>query len=222
MKRSLFLFLPFSLLILLMAACDGDDYVYPSVKLEFLTAATDSRGSLQTVTTDEGLVYEVLTDGSGLSITADSTARIVAYYEELTDDDGSLEGVKLYSATRAVAPNPKTADEYEDGVVTKPAAVRSIWLGYNYLNIVLTAKQQGTHTIGFVERSVEDEDGERSIDILLYHDTDSDVEDYTKTAYLSIPLLSYLTSDVDVLYIDFSLYTDEDELRTYSFSYSAR
>lgn len=200
-------------LALTIAACSDDDDVYPSVKLEYMTVTTGSTGALTTVVTDDGVAHNVAQDGSGLTLTADSTARIVGYYEELTD------GLRLYSASTAVAPLPKAADEFDDGIVTKAAAVRSIWLGYQYLNIVLTARQQGTHTIGFVEQSVADTGSTRTLNILLYHDSATDDEDYTKTAYLSIPLQPYLYDTLTALTVCFSLYTTTDGLKTYTLSY---
>ena len=40
--------------LLLWAACSDDDYHYPSVSLEYLTARSNSTGTLETVLTDGG------------------------------------------------------------------------------------------------------------------------------------------------------------------------
>lgn len=42
------------LLCVLVSCGDDDDYHYPPVKLEFLTAQADANGSLKSVLTDEG------------------------------------------------------------------------------------------------------------------------------------------------------------------------
>lgn len=42
------------LLACLLAGCGDDDYHYPSVKLEFLTAFSGADGYLRSVVTDEG------------------------------------------------------------------------------------------------------------------------------------------------------------------------
>ena len=42
------------LLACLLTGCGDDDYHYPSVKLEFLTAFSGADGYLQSVVTDEG------------------------------------------------------------------------------------------------------------------------------------------------------------------------
>ncbi|MDO4162828.1 MAG: NigD-like C-terminal domain-containing protein [Bacteroides sp.] len=217
--------LPFCVLLLsllsMLTSCGDDDYYYPSVKLEFLTAYSGSDGTFTSILTDEGDTYAVATDASGTVVTPDSIVRIVSYYEVQTDDAGAVEGVKLYSLAKAIAPIPQTADKFEDGVETAPASIRSIWLGYNYLNILLGVKQQGTHTLHFVEDEVTtDDDGQPVVSLLLYHGVTSEVEDYTKTAYLSVPLQQYATDGVEKVTIRFTLYTDDDETSTHEFTYT--
>lgn len=142
------------LLATLFASCgDDDDYYYPSVKLEFLTAYSGADGTLQSVQTDDGARYTVLADDSGTRINADSLVRVISNYGLETAADGG-EGVRLYALSKAIAPLPKPADSFKDGVKTKPADVTSIWLGCGYLNMVLSVKQQAVHTLGFVEDEV--------------------------------------------------------------------
>ena len=50
------------LLACLLAGCGDDDYHYPSVKLEFLTAFSGADGYLQSVVTDEGETLPVVED----------------------------------------------------------------------------------------------------------------------------------------------------------------
>lgn len=205
----------------LLSACGDDDYYFPSVKLEFFTGYSGSDGSLVSILTDEGDAYSVASSSSNTTVKADSIVRFVGYYEVLNDDGGSANSVKLYSLTKAIAPIPQTADKFEDGVETAPAGIRSIWLGLDYLNIVLNVKQQGTHTFHFVEDEVTtDDDGQPVVNLLLYHATTSDVEDYTKTGYLSVPLRQYATDGVEKVTIRFTLYTDDDETSTHEFTYT--
>lgn len=217
------------LIITLVSCGSGDDYHYPSVKLEYLTAATGATGAPATVLTDDGELWEVLKDGSGISSTADSIIRIVGYYEYLTADGEttdtttgeSIAGVRLYSCSSAIAPVPKLPEEFEEGIVTKPAAVRSIWMGLDYLNVVMTATQTGTHQVGFIQQDLTvDADGQPELTLLLYHDTESDVVDYTKTAYLSVPLAQYADDTTSRVTVHFTLYTDDDTLESYTFTYT--
>lgn len=209
------------LLATLFASCgDDDDYYYPSVKLEFLTAYSGADGTLQSVQTDDGARYTVVADDSGTRITADSLVRIISNYGLETTADGS-EGVRLYALSKAIAPLPKPADSFKNGVKTKPAEVTSIWLGCGYLNMVLSVKQQGVHSLGFVEDEVTvDDEGCATVHLTLYHDATSDVEDYSKRAYVSVPLRQYLADeDVHSLRVYFSVHTtDSDEdVKTYEF-----
>lgn len=206
----------------MISSCSGDDYTYPSVKREFLTASLGQSGTPSTILTDDGDLYDVLTDGSGITSTPDSTIRVVGYYEELTDGDSQdVTGVHLYACTKAIASLPKLAEDFEEGVSTKPAAIRSIWMGLDYLNMVLTVQQTGTHTVAFIEEgfTTDDANGTATLDILLHHAVESDVVDYTKTAYLSVPLASYASDSIAQITVNFSLYTSDDERSTYTFTY---
>lgn len=203
----------------LLAACGGDDdYEYPSVKLEFLTAYSDASGVLTTVCTDAGERLPVLERTSQTTITPDSLVRIVTNYEPMTAADGTS-GVKLYGWAAAVASLPLPTEDFKEGVKREPASVLSSWLGYEYLNILLEVKQQGTHTLGFVEEFVTRSAGEVEVSVSLYHDVSSTVQDYTKRAYLSVPLWCYLTDTVEVLTIHFSLVDNAGETQTYTYEY---
>lgn len=203
----------------LLAACGADEYHYPSVKMEFLTARSGADGSLRSVTTDAGETYAVLTDASGLHITPDSLVRIVSNYAvEQTSDGG--QGAVLYALTQAIAPLPKPADWFEGGVKTEPADVTSIWMGHDYLNLVLAVKQQGKHALGFVEDEVTDDgEGGRTVRLTFYHDVSSDVQDYTKRAYVSVPLWHYAAPGVNRVKLFFSLQTQKEGMKTYAFEY---
>ena len=146
--------------------------------------------------------------------------RVISNYGLETAADGG-EGVRLYALSKAIAPLPKPADSFKGGVKTKPADVTSIWLGCGYLNMVLSVKQQAVHTLGFVEDEVTvDDKGCATVRLTLYHDATSDVEDYTKRAYASVPLRQYLADeDVRSLRVYFSVHTtDSDEgVKTYEF-----
>mgnify|MGYP003236675513 CR=1 FL=1 len=66
---SLCWFLP--VLVFMLVSCgDDDDYHYPSVKLDFLTAQAGADGSLQSVLTDEGETLAIVEDASKTRIDA--------------------------------------------------------------------------------------------------------------------------------------------------------
>lgn len=212
-----------SVLTCLLVACgNDDDYRYPSVKSEFLTAFSGADGTLQSVLTDEGKTYRVVEDATKTTVSADSLVRIVGNYAETTSPDGTA-GVKLYGWLVAVSPFPLPAEKFKDGVKTDPADVQSIWLGLDYLNIVLTVKmQKAIHLFHFIEDKVSVDTGTGRCDVFLslYHDAKNDVQAFTKRAYLSVPLRRYATAKgVKQVTVHFSLHTASGELKTYNFDY---
>ena len=137
------------LLSCLLASCGDDDYRYPSVKQDFLTAFSGTDGRLESVLTDEGERLRIVEGASGLRVSADTAVRIVANYETLAIGDGDVAGAKLYALLQTVSPVPLVAAEFEEGVKTEPSEIQSIWRGYDYLNIIVKVKQQGKHLFHF-------------------------------------------------------------------------
>ncbi|WP_455592453.1 NigD1/NigD2 family lipoprotein [Bacteroides sp.] len=174
----------------LFASCKDDDYVYPSVQLEFLTAETGSDGYIRSVITDEGKLLPIEKDHTRSRFTANSSVRIVANYELLSEE--GQDEIRIYTLLKPVSADPQTVKEFPGGVVKDdPANVQSIWMGRDYLNMVLAVQaQSGKHIFGFVEESVVKPggDGRPMVTLSLYHDAGGDVEAYTQRGYLSIPL----------------------------------
>ena len=63
------------LLACLLTGCGDDDYHYPSVKLEFLTAFSGADGYLRSVVTDEGETLPVVEDKTKTKIEANASVR---------------------------------------------------------------------------------------------------------------------------------------------------
>lgn len=203
-------------LLCLFVSCGDDDYHYPSVKQDFLTAFSGSDGRLESVLTDEGETFQIVEDASGLRVNADTAIRIVANYETLVTDNDVIGG-KLYALLQTVSPIPLAAAEFEGGVKTEPSEIQSIWLGYGYLNIVLKVKQQGKHLFHFVEDevAVDRDSGRVTVQLTLYHDISSIVQDYSKRAYMSVPLKQYMTDGIKDMSVYFRIYTYSDRFKTY-------
>lgn len=213
--RGALMLLPF-----LLFACNKDDgYVYPSVQLEFLTAQSGADGRFKAVCNDAGENLPIEKDHTRTEIAPDTTARIVANYELLTDG-GTQKEVRIYTLLPAISPIPLPSVRFPQGVKKDPVEVQSIWMGHDYLNMVLSLQAQNkTHRFHFVEDSVkQDESGKQQIYLTLYHDAGGDVEAYTKRAYLSVPLWQYAQkSKESVLF--FSLQTYDSGRETYCFDY---
>lgn len=221
MIRGKYCWLLFTLLVFLLASCGDDDYHYPSVKLEFLTAFSGSDGSLQSVLTDEGEQYPVLENASKLTIDPNSFVRIVSNYEPVKAADG-VAGVKLYAALGTISPFPLPADKFEDGVKTDPVELQSIWMGIDYLNLLLGIKaQDGKHLLHFIEDEVvkDKSTGLVTVHLTLYHDAANDVLAYTKRAYVSVPLWQYAEEGVKKVAVTMDINTYSGETKTYQFEY---
>lgn len=176
-------------LLVLMTACGEDDYYYPSVKLEYVTIEAGEDGRIQTLLPDKGASLPVLEDRTGSSISPNTSRRVMSNYEVVSG------GVKIYSLQSLITPMPKPEDDpvYENGVKTDPVEVVSIWLGRDYLNMILNLKVSTGkgHTFGIVEDTSELET-KSIVDMLLYHDANSDEEYYNRRAYISVPLAQYI------------------------------
>jgi hypothetical protein len=178
---------------------DDDDYYYPSVKLEMLTVTAGSDGTLSSVVTDNGERLAVSTDKTSLTLDGGTSKRVISNYEKLVDNT-----VCIYSLSSVVSPTPLPATDktFEKGVKSDPLTVTSLWTGYEYINMLLTFKVDGstTHYFHFVEESVGAlEGGVKRISILLYHDSSEGESYYSRRAYASIPLKQYFETGCDTL-----------------------
>lgn len=205
--------------LLLLNSCSKDNSVYPSVQLQFVTAHTDSNKQLVDFTTDHNRTYTVSYDRSSTAYPASSTFRLVANYE--LSAAGKDTTAIIYASAAAISSAPQTTDKFKDGIKNDPAQVLSIWQGRNYLNIVLNVLSQSkNHSFAFIEQSATtDADGRRHINILLYHNSNNDIQAYTQRAYLSIPLSQYAGTDGKGAIITFSLYTNDGSLKSYNIDY---
>lgn len=200
-------------LLLLMAACEEDDYYYPSVKLEFVTITAGSDGSVQTLIPDKGEQLPVSIDRTGSSISPNASKRVISNYEVVSSEGRST--AKIYSLQEAIAPEPKPEDDpmYKDGLKHDPVNVTSIWLGRNYLNMILSLKVDlnsgKQHVFGIVEESVDTEGNETAVVLSLYHNANNDKEYYTRRAYVSVPLQKYVDTENPgkVIRVKFKYYT---------------
>lgn len=213
---SILFVLPFVLL-----ACSNDEYVYPSVRLEFITAESGDDGRLQTFVTDKGERLQVIDDRSDSKLMANSFTRAISNYEVMTTANG-VQQIRIYAISSTISPDPVLASAFPTGIKSHPADVLSIWMGKDYLNITLTIKAQSAkHLFHFIEQSVgiDEETGRPTVSLLLYHDNNSDVEAYSKRVYLSVPLQKYATDLVNGTIINFSIHTLDGSVKTHTFDY---
>lgn len=208
------------LLLCLLTACGDDDYHYPNAKLEFLTARAGDDGYLQSILTDEGKTYKVVEDVANTHIEANSSIRIVSNHGPTAAPDGTS-GEKLYATIHPVSIKPQPAAYFKDGIKTDPAEISSIWMGLDYLNIVVNVKaQSGKHSFHFIEDRafMDSTNKQEEVYLTLYHDAAGDIG-YTQRAYLSVPLRQYAEEGVQKVTVHFSLHTESGEIKTYDLDY---
>ena len=181
-------------LLFLMTACGDDDYYYPSVKLEFVTVEAGEDGRIQTLIPDKGEALPVAEDRTGSTISPNTSRRVMSNYEVLSGENTAT----IYSLQSLITPVPKPEDDpvYKDGIKLDPVEMVSIWLGRDYLNMILNLKVNGgkQHVFGIVEDLSEFETN-GTVNMLLYHDANGDEEYYNRRAYLSVPLDKYADAE---------------------------
>ena len=195
-----------------MTACGDDDYYYPSVKLEFVTVEAGEDGRIQTLIPDKGEVLTVSEDRTGSTISPNTSRRVMSNYEVLSGENTAT----IYSLQSLITPVPKPEDDpiYKDGIKLDPVEMVSIWLGRDYLNMILNLKVSTGkgHVFGIVE-DVSELKTNGIVNMLLYHDANSDGEYYNRRAYISVPLAQYIDEENPgrTIKIKFKYYTyDKD------------
>lgn len=144
-------------MLFLMTACgDDEDYYYPPVKLEFVTVKAGADGLIKSLLPDKGKLLTVSKDRTGSSISPNTARRVISNYEVNSDDATAV----IYSLHSVVAPEPKEATDpaFEGGLKYDPVNVTSIWMGRNYLNMILNVKidinSGKQHVLGWSKRAL--------------------------------------------------------------------
>lgn len=208
------------LFALIMYSCGDDDYVYPNLVTEMIDVQTDSNGAARYLITDGGTTWSIHSDSRVDGLVADTIYRTVTKYALVTDTDTSEQEAKLYSITLIVSPIPVPESTFQE-IKTDAVDIQSIWRGGNYLNMVLEVMiKDQTHTYHFIENKLESkDDGTHTLYLTLYHNRNNDIEGYTSTVYLSVPLWAYADTLNEGDSIVFSLNTYEEGETSRTFTY---
>ncbi len=208
-KRKYAISICLALGLLVLVSCNkDDDYVYPSVITEFVDAQTNESSSINAIKTDNGYIYTLQNTIQGNNLTPDSTYRAYCKYE-INEQDSTV--AKVYTMKLILSPTPININSFQAEIKTDPATIKSIWRGGNYINIVLSVMVHGdtTHTYHFIDKGyIQNSDGSKTENILLYHNRQNDVEGWTEDVYLSIPLKKYynVLSEGDQIQFDLNTY----------------
>ena len=126
---------------------------------------------MMTIIPDKGDILPVSQDLTGSTISPNTSRRVMSNYETME------EGAKIYSLQSLLTPTPKPKDDpaFKDKEGKDPVEVVSIWLGRDYLNMILNLKASTGkgHIFGIIEDKSELETI-GSVDMLLYHDAESE------------------------------------------------
>lgn len=180
-------------LLMLLAACGEDEYYYPPVKLEFVTVQAGEDGRIEMLIPDKGEALPVAEDRTKSSLSPNVSGRVMSNYETVAQGDKS--SAVIYSLQPLIVPDPAPADDpiYKDGLKHDPVEVVSIWLGRDYLNLILDLKVNTGkgHVFGIVE-DVAELKTTGTVNLLLYHNANADEQYYNRRAYISVPLKGYI------------------------------
>lgn len=176
---------------------ESGDSRYSGMRAEFSEAATDGTGAFVSFQTDGGeslpLAQSYKPEWAGV---ADTTYRVLAYYEPISNGQG-IEEASLMGLKSVIVPNVQPASEFKEGVKTDPVSFNSAWISASqrYLNIDFSVKTgviDGSDVIQLVGMALDtvaqNSLGHRTFSLRLYHNQGNAPEYYSSQHFLSVPL----------------------------------
>ena len=212
---------PIFLTAMFLTSCgEEESYIYPDLITEISCLQTDSKGFGTQIITDEGKIWHLKEDNRPNKLTADSTYRVVSRFVPIASSDASQAEAKAYSFYSVIAPLPEPKGKYPI-IQTDPVSIQSIWRSGNYLNLILQIKvKDQEHDLFFIDNGiVPNEDGTRTLTLMLYHDRKGDVEGFDQKCYLSVPLWHYQGKLKQGDLIVFQLNTYKEGMTSRTFTY---
>ena len=173
----------------LFTSCGDDDFEYPNIVTELaeITIAS-SAGNLIQFSTDKGELWTIANNVKLEGMKSDSIYRKIATYEPMSENKAIL-----YSLDFPVASLPIKETEIKGPVTTDPVQIQRLWKTDRYLNAVAEVKvKDKQHSFSFIDKGCRgNSNGTKTLQILLSHDKNNDIEGFTEKVYLSIPLWPY-------------------------------
>lgn len=200
----------------LLAACGEDEYQYPSVKLEFVTVKSAEDGHLVSLLPDKGEELAIANDYTDSYINPNSTLRVLSNYETVSYN--GEDAANIYSLQSLMILTPQQRNEMTDNILksSDPVDVTSIWMGRDYLNLILNVKLKGDKPHGFVllQEETASSDNETEILFTLFHYANGDEAYYNRNAYVSVPLTGITSNPQQTVRIKFKYYTTGENNET--------
>ena len=210
LKQSIILFA-----VVLLTACDKEEYVYPDLITEMSCLKTNTEGFGVQIITDNGTVWNLKEGNRPDSLTADSVYRVVSRFAPVADSEAVA-----YSFWKVISPLPKPESEYES-IRMEPVDIQSIWRSGDYLNMVLQVMvKDKEHELSFIDNGItSNANGTQTLHLTLYHHRKDDVEGFMQKYYLSVPLWHYEGKLNKGDTIVFELYTYKEGMTQRTFIY---
>ena len=210
LKQSIILFA-----VVLLTACDKEEYVYPDLITEMSCLKTNAEGFGVQIITDNGTVWNLKEGNRPDSLTADSVYRVVSRFAPVADSEAVA-----YSFWKVISPLPKPESEYES-IRMEPVDIQSIWRSGDYLNMVLQVMvKDKEHELSFIDNGItSNANGTQTLHLTLYHHRKDDVEGFMQKYYLSVPLWHYEGKLNKGDTIVFELYTYKEGMTQRTFTY---
>ena len=210
LKQSIILFA-----VVLLTACDKEEYVYPDLITEMSCLKTNAEGFGVQIITDNGAVWNLKEGNRPDSLTADSVYRVVSRFAPVADSEAVA-----YSFWKVISPLPKPESEYES-IRMEPVDIQSIWRSGDYLNMVLQVMvKDKEHELSFIDNGItSNANGTQTLHLTLYHHRKDDVEGFMQKYYLSVPLWHYEGKLNKGDTIVFELYTYKEGMTQRTFTY---
>ena len=166
-----------------LLSCEEEEHPWAAYRKDLAEAWTNADGAISYLVLDNGDTLHITNPPYGLE--ADTVYRYMATYV-VQEEQSSL--IRLTGLSPILTLIPFTTDDPQ--IPSDYVTPISIWRGGNYLNLTLNILTRGKgHKFGLVHYGlIEQSDGSRLLQTILYHDANQDHESYTRTVYLSCRL----------------------------------
>lgn len=153
----------------------------PSYLQDFGEIRTNGKGCAESFLSDRGDCLTVTNTLNGLE--ADTLIRVRALYCKT----GQTAQIQSYLEV----PVPQLKCYSLEDIHTDPVIFIACWRGQHYINLHIDFKgsAEGSHLFGFHEQQyVCHDNGTRTLQVQLVHNSGNDPQYFTRSAYLSLPL----------------------------------
>jgi hypothetical protein len=213
------------LVLLSLTSCNIGGYdagtgEYSLTRGDFVVAHTNAAYHVDYVITDDNDSLPISTPFSNAALVkANDNYRGIFYYNKVIDANKDTVAQPVSFSVVGVARPIKAVMISSDSIHTDPVYLQSVWCSGNrkYINFglnILTGKvdgNDGVHHFGMIEDIIRTlTNGQKRVELRLYHDQNHVPEYYTSRIYISLPISFYnsVLSTGDSIIIKINTYKD--------------